>query len=110
MERMIDLLISLYGPTPYLLIFVILLVCGLGLPIPEDVTLFAAGVSAYYGVTHLWGLIVVCYVGVMLGEPATPPQTFSGSTYSMPSLPLGDRLSCSVKFVVPSLHLKGPIR
>jgi len=59
---------------------------------------------------HAVGPPVGATVGVMLGEPATPPQTFSGSTYSMPSLPLGDRLSCSVKFVVPSLHLKGPMR
>lgn len=68
MERLIDLLFSFYGPAPYFIIFGVLLACGLGLPIPEDVTLFAAGVAAYYGVVSLPVIIVVSYVGVMVGD------------------------------------------
>lgn len=68
MDRIVDLLLSLYGPTPYLLVFGILVICGLGLPIPEDITLFAAGLAAYYGLTSLWGIILVSYAGVIFGD------------------------------------------
>lgn len=68
MDLLVDFLLGFYGPTPYLLIFGILMLCGFGLPIPEDVTLFAGGLLAYYGVCDLWLMIVVCFVGVMLGD------------------------------------------
>jgi membrane protein DedA with SNARE-associated domain len=68
MDRIIDFLLNFHGPTPYFLIFGILLICGLGLPIPEDVTLFAAGLASYYGLTNLWVMIVVCFLGVILGD------------------------------------------
>jgi membrane protein DedA with SNARE-associated domain len=68
MDKILDILLNFYGPTPYFLIFGILLVCGLGLPIPEDITLFAAGLSAYYGLTDLWIIIIVSYLGVLIGD------------------------------------------
>lgn len=68
MDRILDILLNFVGPTPYLLIFGILLLCGLGLPIPEDITLFAGGLSAYYGLTQLWVVIAVSYFGVIMGD------------------------------------------
>lgn len=68
MDRILDLLLNFYGPTPYLVVFGILLACGLGLPIPEDITLFAAGLSAYYGLTDLLVMILVAYAGVIFGD------------------------------------------
>ena len=68
MDSMVDFLLSFYGPTPYMVIFGILLACGLGLPIPEDITLFAAGLLAYYGVTNVWVTMAVCLAGVLLGD------------------------------------------
>ncbi|HUP57833.1 MAG TPA: DedA family protein, partial [Bdellovibrionota bacterium] len=68
MELLVDFLLNFYGPTPYFLIFGILLACGLGLPIPEDITLFAAGLLAYYGIANLWVMIAMCMVGVLLGD------------------------------------------
>lgn len=68
MEHLVDFLLNFYGPTPYLIIFGVLLACGLGVPIPEDITLFAAGLMAYYGVSDLWLMIVVSLVGVMMGD------------------------------------------
>jgi membrane protein DedA with SNARE-associated domain len=65
MDRLIDFLLNFYGPTPYFLIFGILLACGLGLPIPEDITLFAAGLLAYYGVTDLGPTILLCMAAVL---------------------------------------------
>src|SRR6476620_7600617 len=70
MDRILELLLNFYGPTPYLVVFGILLACGLGLPIPEDVTLFAAGLSSYYGLTDLWIMILVSYAGVIVGDTA----------------------------------------
>ncbi len=68
MDRILDFLLNFSGPMPYVVVFGILLACGLGLPIPEDITLFAAGLSAYYGLTDLWIVIVVCYLGVIIGD------------------------------------------
>ncbi|MCM2276863.1 MAG: DedA family protein [Oligoflexia bacterium] len=68
MDKLVDFLLNFYGPTPYFIIFGILLACGLGLPIPEDITLFAGGLLSYYGLTDVWGMIVVSMIGVLLGD------------------------------------------
>ena len=68
MDKILDILLSLYGPTPYFLVFGVLLLCGLGVPVPEDVTLFAGGLAAYYGLTNLWVTILVSFAGVILGD------------------------------------------
>ena len=69
MNYIVDFLIDYSnGPIPYLAIFLILLACGLGIPIPEDITLFAAGVLAYYGVCDVWTMIVFSLLGVMIGD------------------------------------------
>jgi membrane protein DedA with SNARE-associated domain len=69
MNYIVDFLIDYSnGPIPYLAIFLILLACGLGIPIPEDITLFAAGVLTYYGVCDVWTMIAVCLIGVMIGD------------------------------------------
>ena len=68
MDSLVDFLLNFYGPTPYFMIVGILLLCGLGLPLPEDVTLFAAGLLSYYGVTQVWIMIAVALVGVLLGD------------------------------------------
>jgi membrane protein DedA with SNARE-associated domain len=68
MDGLVDFLLNFYGPTPYLVIFGILLACGLGLPIPEDITLFAAGLLSYYGLTEVWVTIGICFLGVILGD------------------------------------------
>src|SRR4051812_13283720 len=78
MEWLVDLLLNFYGPTPYVIIFGILLACGMGLPIPEDITLFAAGLLAYYGMTNLAAIVIVCMCGVVLGDSII---FFLGATY-----------------------------
>lgn len=70
MDTLVDFLLNFYGPTPYFFVFGILLFCGFGLPIPEDVTLFAAGLLAYYGLCDLWTIILVGFIGVMMGDSA----------------------------------------
>ncbi len=68
MDTLIDYLLELHGPTPYLVLLGILLLCGIGMPMPEDVTLFVGGLLAYYGVTDVWITIAVCLFGVMFGD------------------------------------------
>jgi protein MpaA len=68
MDAIIDFLLNFYGPTPYLIVFGVLLLCGLGVPIPEDITLIAGGILAYYGICDLGLMIGICFVGVMLGD------------------------------------------
>lgn len=58
------------GPVPYLLVFFILLLCGFGLPMPEDIVLFAAGLMAYYGAADVGWMILVSFAGVMVGDSA----------------------------------------
>ena len=56
------------GPVPYLIVFALLMACGFGLPMPEDVILFAAGMMSYYGAADVWIMILVCFAGVILGD------------------------------------------
>jgi membrane protein DedA with SNARE-associated domain len=56
------------GPIPYVAIFAALLLCGLGLPLPEDIILIAGGILAYYGVCDVWTMIAVGLLGVMIGD------------------------------------------
>lgn len=52
----------------YLGLFVVLVLCGLGLPIPEDVALLAGGYLVHRGVTRYPITLVVSLVGVVAGD------------------------------------------
>lgn len=54
--------LSLWGP------FIVLLLCGLGLPVPEDVVLVAAGALGQIDGRSWIEVSVVMYAGVMLGD------------------------------------------
>lgn len=56
------------GIVPYLVIFIILLFCGFGLPVPEDIVLFAAGLLAFYQKADIYLMLVVTFAGVMIGD------------------------------------------
>lgn len=61
---------SIHEPWTYFIVFGILLLCGFGLPIPEDITLIAGGLMAYYGRADVFVMIAVGLAGVMLGDGA----------------------------------------
>lgn len=68
MDQLIDALITL---PPYVIhgaILFILLACGLGLPVPEDLTLFAGGLLSYYGATRISTTILVAFLGILGGD------------------------------------------
>jgi membrane protein DedA with SNARE-associated domain len=68
MDRLLDFLLNFHGPTPYFVIFGILMGCGVGLPLPEDIILLTSGLLAYYGLTNVWLTMVVGLLGVTLGD------------------------------------------
>jgi membrane protein DedA with SNARE-associated domain len=49
-------------------LFLMLVLAGLGIPIPEDLILITGGVLAHEGVTHIGWMIPVLYVGVLTGD------------------------------------------
>ncbi len=48
--------------------FIILLACGLGLPVPEEVTLIAGGYLCWKLQRSLWLTILVCMTAILLGD------------------------------------------
>mgnify|MGYP003393974561 CR=1 FL=1 len=67
-QDFLGLFLSYSGPVTYLIVFAALMACGLGLPLPEDITLFAAGLLAYYGNANVHTMVAVSMVGVLLGD------------------------------------------
>ena len=56
------------GFTAYAAILFVLLICGLGVPIPEDITLICAGILAGTQKISLAGAFIAGFVGVMIGD------------------------------------------
>jgi membrane protein DedA with SNARE-associated domain len=52
----------------YLWLGGILLLCGLGLPIPEDISLIAAGYFSWKGVLDIHRAFLVCFAAVLAGD------------------------------------------
>lgn len=46
----------------------ILLLCGLGLPIPEDISLISAGYIAHLGKVNVHSIFLVCFAAVLAGD------------------------------------------
>lgn len=66
--KLVGFLSTFSGVTAYSVILGILLACGMGLPIPEDITLLAAGFLAGIGNISLTGAFIAGFVGVMAGD------------------------------------------
>jgi membrane protein DedA with SNARE-associated domain len=52
----------------YLGIFLVLFVAGLGVPIPEEAPILAAGILAHQHVIRWWLALLVCFAGVLSGD------------------------------------------
>jgi membrane protein DedA with SNARE-associated domain len=52
----------------YVGVFLVLLLAGLGAPIPEEVPILASGVLAHEGVVRWWLMLPVSVVGVLSGD------------------------------------------
>ncbi|MEE9257584.1 MAG: DedA family protein [bacterium] len=49
-------------------IFLVLLFCGFGLPLPEDIPILISGYLSYKGTIHIWPALAVNAAGVMIGD------------------------------------------
>jgi membrane protein DedA with SNARE-associated domain len=65
---LLDTLINFFTANGYLAVFVVLMVCGFGVPIPEDITLVAGGVIAGLGYVNVHVMFLVGLVGVLTGD------------------------------------------
>jgi membrane protein DedA with SNARE-associated domain len=63
-----DTLISIFADYGYVAVFSILLLCGFGVPIPEDITLVAGGIIAGLGYADVHTMFLVCMAGVIIGD------------------------------------------
>lgn len=57
-----------YGMASYVIMFAILLACGFGFPMPEDVILVTGGMLAARGITSFEVTHVLCMAGVLIGD------------------------------------------
>lgn len=64
-----DTFFSLFsGSGLYIALLVLLLFTGVGNPIPEDLVLITGGYFAFTGTLQLWPALLICFVGVVLGD------------------------------------------
>lgn len=68
---MLDLVYEYVGTFMYPGVIVLLVACGMGLPIPEDAILLAAGAAVAASGGSLYGMIGAAMVGVMAGDLIT---------------------------------------
>lgn len=51
-------------------LFLILFLCGLGLPVPEEITMLASGFFIQLGIVKLYPTLAVLFIGVLSGDMA----------------------------------------
>ena len=61
-------LMPLFTEYGYIAVFVMLLICGFGVPVPEDVTLLTGGVIAGLGHADVHTMFAVGMAGVLIGD------------------------------------------
>ncbi len=65
---MLDFLVNVFTQNGYVAVFIVLMICGFGLPIPEDITLVAGGVIAGLGYANVHVMVAVGIVGILAGD------------------------------------------
>src|SRR3989344_2656698 len=68
MDRLFFYLTDLSSGAAYFIIFGILLACGLGFPLPEDIPLVATGYLVWDGTMTWFGALGVSLLGVLAGD------------------------------------------
>lgn len=63
-----EYLIEFFSSYGYWAVFFVLLICGFGIPIPEDITLVSGGVISGLGYTNVHWMLVVSMIGVLVGD------------------------------------------
>ena len=65
---MFEVLLETLGKAPYLGLFGAMVLCGLGLPVPEEVILVAAGYLCFTGRAGVWWAGLTCAAGTLLSD------------------------------------------
>ena len=63
-----DALIGFFSDYGYFAVFFVLVICGFGVPIPEDITLVSGGVISGLGYANPHTMLVVSMFGVLIGD------------------------------------------
>lgn len=63
-----EYLIEFFSSYGYWAVFLVLLICGFGVPIPEDITLVSGGVISGLGYTNVHIMLLVSMIGVLVGD------------------------------------------
>ncbi|MFZ7174242.1 DedA family protein [[Pasteurella] aerogenes] len=63
-----DALIGFFTDYGYFAVFFVLVICGFGVPIPEDITLVSGGVISGLGYANPHTMLVVSMFGVLIGD------------------------------------------
>ena len=56
------------SPGSYFAIFLVMMLTGAGLPIPEEVPIIAAGIASAHGNMHPWVAFACCLSGALIGD------------------------------------------
>ncbi|AUH49752.1 DedA family protein [Chromobacterium sp. ATCC 53434] len=64
----LQILLDFFTGYGYVAVFAVLLICGFGVPIPEDITLVAGGVISGLGYANVHYMFVVGMAGVLVGD------------------------------------------
>jgi len=78
-----DLFQEVSGDYGYLLAFSILFLCGIGLPLPEEVTLIGSGLLLYKEEVEFVPIVAVCGLAILLGDSV---PFWLGRKYGMSAL------------------------
>ena len=65
---MVPYFINYISEFTYFGIFFILLLCGLGLPLPEDIIIFTSGYLSYLGTIEPITALIVNLIGILVGD------------------------------------------
>ena len=63
-----EFLIHFFSDYGYFAVLFVLIICGFGVPIPEDITLVSGGVISGLGYTNVHIMLIVSLFGVLLGD------------------------------------------
>lgn len=61
-------LVNFFQSYGYISVFTILLLCGFGLPVPEDISLVAGGIIAGLGYANVHLMFAIALAGVLIGD------------------------------------------
>jgi membrane protein DedA with SNARE-associated domain len=68
LDSALDTLTGLFQESEYLAPFTVLLLCGVGLPLPEEVALIGSGILLHQGKVEFLAITLVCSAAILLGD------------------------------------------